>query len=424
MISFRSLTPSGFYGWHVVGWSTLLVALTAPGQTAAVSMFVDPMISDLGLSRSAVSTAYLVGTLTGAVAMPWAGRVLDRFGVRRVLVVIGLVFGAALCAMAVVSSIVGMTIGFVAIRMAGQGALGLAATTVVALWFERRRGTALGLVSAIGTAAISSAPLLLETLIADWGWRRAWFAEGVVVLAVVLPVAWFALRDRPADLGQRPDGTVRDAGSPPHIAWGVTRAVALRTPFFWVVTGGISACGLYGTAVNFHQVSLLTERGLTATAAAANFLPQTAASLVATLTMGLLVDRIDSRVLMTSSMAALFGALLLGTAIAPGLSAVLFGLLLGIGSGGMRTLEAATFPRYFGTRHLGSIRGTVTAINVGATAFGPLMFALLHDLTGSYTPALLASLPLPLLIAAGRAVRPATAIGPAETATEREKSHH
>ncbi|RAS64799.1 cyanate permease [Lentzea atacamensis] len=374
------------------------------------------MIAELGLSRSAVSTAYLVGTLTGAAAMPWVGRALDRFGVRRVVVVIGLVFGAALCALAAVSSIAGLTEGFVAIRMAGQGALGLAATTVVALWFERRRGAALGLVSAIGTAAISSAPLLLEAVIAGWGWRRAWLAEGVLVLLVVLPVAWFALRDRPADLGQHPDGAVHDHDSPPPPQWGVTRAVALRTPLFWVVTAGISACGLFGTAVNFHQVSLLTERGLTATAAAANFLPQTAASLVATLAMGLLVDRADSRVLMASSMAALFGALLLGTVIAPGVSAVLFGLLLGAASGGMRTLEAATFPRYFGTLHIGGIRGTVTAVNVGATAFGPLMFAVLHDIAGSYTPALLVSAPLPVLIGVvALFVRP-PALRPAEPA--------
>lgn len=269
-----------------MGWSSLLVAVTAPGQTAAVSMFIDPMIDELGVSRSAVSTSYLVGTLTGAVAMPWIGRMLDRFGVRRVITVIGLVFGVALCALAAVSSVVGLTAGFVAIRMAGQGALGLAATTAVALWFDRRRGFALGLVTAIGTSAISLAPILLEARIADWGWRRTWLAEGVMVLAVVLPIAWFALRDRPADLGQHPDGATPEHGGTPRPQWGVTRAAAMRTPFFWVVAAAAAASGLLSTAINFHQVSLLTARGLSATAAAANFLPQTAATLGGTLLMG------------------------------------------------------------------------------------------------------------------------------------------
>ncbi|MCE6995503.1 MFS transporter [Saccharothrix sp. S26] len=372
-------------------------------------MFIDPVIADLGISRSAVSTAYLVGTLTGALAMPLVGRTLDRFGARRVVVVIGLVFGGTLCALSAVSSVVGLTAGFVAIRMAGQGALGLAATTVVALWFDRRRGTALGLVSAIGASAISLTPVLLEVLVSDWGWRRAWLAEGVVVLAVVLPVAWFALRDRPADLGQQPDGATLHDDEPPAPQWGVPRGMALRTPFFWVVTAGVAARGLLSTAINFHQISLLTARGLTATAAAANFLPQTAATLVATLATGFLVDRMRSQPLVALCMAALLGALVLGTWVTPGLSAVLFGLLLGAAGGGMRTLEAATFPRYFGTRHLGGIRGVVVSVSVGSTAFGPVLFATLHDLTGSYTPALLLAAPVPLAIAvAALLIRPPT----------------
>lgn len=394
-----SLSPSGFYGWHIVGWSALMVAMTAPGQTAAVSVFIDPMISDLGVGRSAISTAYLVGTLTGALAMPLVGRLLDRFGVRRVMSVIGLVFAAALCALSLVSELVGLTAGFVLIRMAGQGALGLTATTAVALWFTRRRGTAMGLVSAIGASAISLAPVGLELLVSGWGWRRAWLVEGIVVALIVLPVAWFAMRDRPADLGQHPEGDIPEAGAPPAGQWGVARSVALRTPFFWVITAGVATVGLLATAVNFHQVSLLGEHGLSAAEAAANFLPQTVANLVGTLVVGILADRVASQLLVTAAMAFLAGALLLGTVAAPGLLALTFGLLLGGAGGAMRTVEAATFPRHFGTTHIGAIRGVVTAVSVGATAFGPLLFATLHDLTGSYTPALLGSLTLPAAVA-------------------------
>lgn len=395
-----SLSPSGFYGWHIVGWSALMVAMTAPGQTAAVSVFIDPMIDELGISRSAISTAYLAGTLTGALAMPLVGRMLDRFGVRRVMAVIGLVFAAALCALSLVGSIVGLTAGFVLIRMAGQGALGLTATTAVALWFTHRRGTAMGLVSAIGASTISLAPMLLEVLVSGWGWRRTWLVEGIAVAVIVLPVAWFAMRDRPADLGQHPEGDTPAPDSAPVEQWGVPRSVALRTPFFWVITAGVATVGLLATAVNFHQVSLLGEHGLTPAEAAANFLPQTVANLVGTLAGGVLADRVRSQLLIIAAMACLAGALLLGTIAAPGLLALTFGLLIGAAGGVMRTVEAATFPRHFGTTHIGAIRGVVTAVSVGATAFGPLLFATLHDLTGSYTPALLASIALPVTVAA------------------------
>lgn len=90
------------------------MALTAPGQTAAVSAFVDPMLAELGMSRTALSTAYLVGTLTGAAAMPLVGRALDTYGVRGTMAAVGVVFGAFLLGLSFVTGIVGVTAGFVA----------------------------------------------------------------------------------------------------------------------------------------------------------------------------------------------------------------------------------------------------------------------------------------------------------------------
>ncbi len=392
-------SPDGFYGWRIVGLSAVALAATAPGQTAAVSAFIDPMINDLGISRSQVSMTYLFGTLLGAAAMPTVGRALDRFGVRLTMAVIGALFGAVLLALSAVSGLVGLGAGFVGIRMLGQGALGLTATTAAAMWFTRRRGIALGLVSACGAVGISSAPLLLERLISSSGWRTAWAVEGLVVWAVVLPVALLGMRDRPSQLGQQPEGGSR-AGEAPYTEWGPTRRAAMTTPFFWVVTAGVATAAMLGTGVAFHQISLLGERGLSATEAAANFLPQTLAALAATLATGALVDRFSPRWLTMSSMLALGAGLIWGASVTPGWSAVGFGLLLGAAGGSIRSLEAAAFPRYFGTAHLGSIRGFVMAVAVGSSAFGPLAFALLHDATGTYVPALLGSAVLALAVAA------------------------
>ncbi|WP_123604076.1 MFS transporter [Micromonospora sp. Llam0] len=187
--------------------------MTAPGQTVAVSAFIDPMIADLGMSRSAVSAAYLAGTLVGALALPTIGRIIDRHGVRRCMVAIGAVFGSVLVALSLASGIVGLTAGFVGIRLAGQGALGLAATTVTAHWFYRRRGAAMAVVSASGAAGISLAPIALERLIAQSDWRIGWLVAGLVVWAVVVPIAVFGIRDRPADIGQHVDGDPGGADS-------------------------------------------------------------------------------------------------------------------------------------------------------------------------------------------------------------------
>lgn len=200
-------TGRRFHGWRIVCYSALAMAMTAPGQTTGVSVFIDPLIEDLGISRTQVSTAYLAGTLIGACAMPLVGRAIDRYGPRRVIAAVGAVFGAVLTALAFVTGIVGLTAGFVGVRMAGQGALSLVATTTVAYWFDKRRGLALGITSAIGTAGISLAPLLIERLISAYGWRQAWAIEGIAVWLIVIPLALFGIRDRPADIGQHIDGT-------------------------------------------------------------------------------------------------------------------------------------------------------------------------------------------------------------------------
>ncbi|WP_159619242.1 MFS transporter [Ruania rhizosphaerae] len=395
----RSTSPHGFYGWRMVAIGAIALAATGPGQTVGISLFIDPLIADLGFSRSAISTAYLIGTLIGAFALPWVGRALDKFGARRTMMAIGFVFGAILIALSFVTSIVGLTFGFVGIRMMGQGALTLTATTMVALWFERRRGFAMGIVTAIGSLGISSTPLLLESLIASHGWQRAWMIEGFAVWAVVIPLAIFAVRDRPEALGQQVDGRRKEGEPPRPPARGATRAQVVRHPFFWLVTCAVAVSGMLATAVAFHQISLLTARGLSATEAAANFLPQTIAGLGITMGAGILMDRFASRWMIVASMCTLALALAWGVVVGPGWSAIGFGMALGASGSMIRAVEAAALPRAFGTVHLGSIRGLMTSVSVGGSALGPLLFAAVFDTVGSYGPVLLATAAIPIAVA-------------------------
>ncbi|CAN5598546.1 MFS transporter [soil metagenome] len=397
--------PGGFYGWRMVWLAAICLAMTAPGQTVGVSVFVDPMIEGLSLSRSQVSLAYLIGTLTGAMTLPAVGLRIDRLGVRRVTLVIVGGFGAVLIAMAGVAGFVTLMFGFVGIRMLGQGALTLTASTSVTLWFDRRRGLAVGMSNAGGQALMSLAPLALAAAIALAGWRGAWVVAGITVWAVVLPVAWWGLRDSPAQLEQQLDGRPELAGQPPidpGASW--TRAEALRTPMFWVLTAAVSAIGMIGTGLAFHQISLLGEQGLSVAQAAGNFIPQTAAAIAATLGMGVLIDRILPRLLISGAMAALAGAMVLAQVAAPGWRAIAFGMTVGAAGGALRSLETAAFPRYYGLANVGSIRGLVMSVNVAASAFGPLALALGRDVTGSYGPALNLLLPIPVLIAAAALV--------------------
>ena len=391
--------PRRFSGWRIVALAAVSLALTGPGQTVGVSAFVDPMIDGLALTRSQVSGAYLVGTLTGALAMPRVGSVLDQRGTRFAMTVVGGLFGVVLAAMAGVQGLVTLAVGFAGIRMLGQGGLTLISTTSVSYWFERRRGLAVGLVTAVGSAMMPLTPIAMTPVIAAIGWRAGWLVAAAVVLVVVLPIARLGMIDHPADVGQQIDGVSDEEAERAGPVGGRTRGEAARTGMFWAISGGVVATGLIGTGMTFHQFDLLGQQGLTPVQAAANFLPQTLAALAASLGAGALVDRVPVRVLLVTAMSLLSASMIALPWVGPDLSVVLYAIGIGASGGTARAVEAAGMPKMFGVRHVGAIRGLVMSLMVGSTAFGPLALSIGRDLTGGYVSVLRLLLVLPAAVA-------------------------
>ncbi len=392
----------------IVGWASVAAVMTAPGQTAAVSIFTDPLIESLGISRTQLSTSYLIGTLLGAAAMPWVGRALDRYGVRPMMIGVGLLFGAVLIGIGFATSVFSLTAGFVGIRMCGQGALGLVATTLVAVHATQRRGLMIGITAGVGSAGVSMAPLLLERLVAQYGIQTVWIIEGLAVWCVVVPIGVVALRRLPRPALARVEIPLSSEGpvtAARPVEWTVRQAT--RTAMFWAIAAGLAASGMLTTGLNFHQIALLGERGLSATEAAANFIPQTAAALIGTLVIGASADVIAPRFGIAFAMVALSAAMVIAMVVSPGFAALGYGLILGLSGGAMRSIEAAAYAHYFGVAHIGAIRGIAATIGVGSTAFGPLAVALGHDIVGSYATTLLILAPLPLVVAVFAVLAPA-----------------
>ena len=360
--------------------AALISVMTAPGQTAGISVFTDPLITELGVTRTDISISYLIGTLVGAAAQPLIGRALDRWGGRSVTVTLGAVFAAILLALSFVGEIAGLTAGFAGVRMVGQGALTLAATTAVARTIHHRRGLALGVTSAVGSAGISLAPILLERLISVVGIHAAWRWEAAVVAVVVIPLA-FAFPRRVARSKVVEPTTAQIAMD--DASW--TLAQATRTGMFWVIAASLAASGMLTTGLAFHQIAILGEQGLSPFEAAANFLPQTLTGILATMLTGSLIDRASPKIFVVFSMVTLAGALLMLPLVSTGWAAILYGLVLGAAGGSLRGMEAAAYVRYFGTTHIGSIRGVAMSISLASTALGPLALSLGLDLTGGFT---------------------------------------
>ena len=392
--------PRHFIGWRIAVLATITGAMTGPGQTIGVSVFVDPMIADLNLTRSQVSMAYLIGTLVGAAALLPVGRWIDRVGSRRGMTWIGLAFGIGLVAMSGVRGFVTLAIGFTLIRWLGQGSLGLVSVVSITHWFERRRGAVFGVSFTAVSALMALTPIFLGLAIEAYDWRTAWLIAAVAVWLVVIPIARFGIVDRPADVGQYPDGGAAPSVAAARIRSALSRSrrEALGEVRFWLLNLAVAVTAMLVTALNFHQISILGEEGFTATEAATMFLPQVAGAIVAGLVVGALADRVQARFLVAMSMAILVCSLLLISFIQPGWQVVVYAVMLGASAGAQRPLVATLLPRWYGAIHIGAIQGVSTLIGVAASAIGPVTLALVTSWLGGYGEAALALACIPFVI--------------------------
>ena len=390
--TFRS-TMAGRQG-VILAMAVITAVLTGPGQTIGVSVFINSFITDLHLSRSQVSWAYMFGTLTASLMLPLVGARIDRYGVRRAQIVIGIFFAAALVNMSMVNSLVWLAIGFVGIRFLGQGSLSLVAVLSVSLSFKRFRGTALGLHSTLAGGLMVLTPLVLTFSIHRIGWRYTWVAAAAAIAVTVVPIALFAMRD-PAPAN--PDSQESDVDETELNGVSHDRSSAIRTKGFWIVAAVSGSASMLVTALNFHQIDILTNAGLSEGAAAALFIPQIAGSTAAGLTFGWLADRVGTRALPTASMVLLVVVHLLASVVNPGLTVVIYAVALGSVGGAARTVSSVLLPEWFGTANLGSIQGTLTLIGVAASAIGPLALALTQEWFDAYRPAVLLLAIIPVL---------------------------
>src|SRR4051812_45152438 len=185
--------------------------MTLPGQTAGVSVFFDPVTTDLGISRTWASVAYAAGTLAGILPAPVIGRWIDRRGLRFTVTIITIGLVLACAYMAAVQSGLMLLVGFALLRGTAIGGLSLVSQQVVNLWFVRRRGIAAAAAS-LGLAVGSMVfPQLIDFLITLYGWRGAYLALALLVGLTILPVAAALFRDRPETFGLTTDAGLRPA---------------------------------------------------------------------------------------------------------------------------------------------------------------------------------------------------------------------
>jgi MFS family permease len=377
-----------FHGWRVVTACCVIATVAWALGTFGASVYVQAVTAAHGWAIADVAFAVTVFYLVSALVQRPAGRAIDRWGPRPVLMAGAILLSLGVAGIGQVGERWQLYPCFILIGLAWSvlSTTGIAAT--VAPWFERYQGRSMALaIMGASIGAIVGAPAL-QLAIRQFGLREGLMIVAVVAAAVLLPLIARVLRFRgPADLGQHRDGDVpaeeaaRAAPRPPianagnwHLLlWSAAAAFAL----------GLSMqIGFITHHVTLAEPLLGTVgAGLLVSAAGGS-------AFAGRLILARIVDSTDVRRLACLVMIAQSLALL-SLAVWPNVPVLIVAsLVYGYGIGHITTLGPIVVRREFGARAFGATYGTAASAIQFTSAFGPAVIGLLRDSFGGYRPGL------------------------------------
>ena len=400
-----------FYGWVMVVVAMAGYFASGPGQSHIFSVFILPLSTDLGLDQTEISLAYALATLAAAFGLPYIGKLIDRYGMRRVVLITTTLLGFAAIAFGRVQGLIMLGLLFGALRFLGQGTLMLSSSNLVAQWFSKKRGFAASLMALGFSASVALHPPLAQWLIDQVGWRDAWLWLGIATWVLYLPLVFFLVQNKPEDIGLSPDGdgaggaggpatsVDKQGGKPSEAEIGLTSGEALRTPAFWITALALASFSMLVTALFFYQVSIFQTQGLPEQVAARVF-PISAIAMVCFMPIfGRLLDRFPTKPLFASGVLLMSASMIALVFVRDLPTAIVYAVIFGMNNAAVHALIGYVWPHFFGRKHLGSIQGTAATIMVVGASIGPLPFGAAYDATGSYQTALLTLAVLPALCA-------------------------
>jgi MFS family permease len=371
------------------GWWNVLAAFF--GLALSYAMFtvfafgtlVKPLQAEFGWSRAEMSFALTITNICVVFGAPALGYLVDRGGVRRILIPSVILMGLAVASMSLLQGNIWYFYGvYFAITVLGLGTLPLTYSRVVIGWFEQRRGLALGIALAGFGVGAALVPEISRTMIDLYGWRSAYQLFAAAVLLISLPLTLFVLKEAPPSL------TSTDHRSPTANT-GLSAGQAAKTHSYWLVLLSFFLVGIGITSVLSHLVPMLMDRGMSLTAAA---------RCMSTLAVALIFGRIFAGFLMDHYFAPYItaGFIVFGLAAgvillalgAVGPWAYLAAALVGLATGSEISEIAYIIGRYFGQYSFGQIYGIMFAgFQLGSAISAPMM-GYYHDAVGDYIGAL------------------------------------
>ncbi len=257
--------------WLVVAASICgLLVGSGPILIFSSGVFLKPVSAELGITRGDLSSALFLAAICTAIACPLLRWLLDRFGARRVMIPGIILYALVVAGFGLMRTkpVFVIPLIFALVGLVGAVQTPIPYAAVVAQWFDRQRGLALGIATAGVGLGVVVLPPFLALLINDFGWRNAYFGLGLAVLLLAwLPVALF-VREPPALSRVAARHTDRNLT---NSLTGTEASQAFRQWEFWALTIAffLGVMAINGTLT--HVIPLLMDRGVSLQQAAVMF---------------------------------------------------------------------------------------------------------------------------------------------------------
>ena len=382
----RRRRPGWYHGWNIV-------AIAVMGQVAALaltlnsfSLFLHDWTREFHAPVSAFALGVTLFSPGCALMSPFVGAAADRFPARWI-------YGAALVGLAAVHFAIGcatarwqiVALYAIALPVVITFASQTTGQALVARWFVRRRGMAMGLTAFGAVVGGIVAPPILVQLIPMIGWRWTWEIYGGVILLLFLPLTLIGTRDRP-----RPgegDDYVGPSGAP-HAKTTLTVRQILARRNFWAIICAFLPMQCAFMALSLNLAPLVNSHGFDAKLPGGLLALMGVTALCSKFVAGVLVDRLGNRIPFV--MASLFVAAGMGVLATLGgsLATLILGVMLVSMGGASWTLLASSSAAEFGMGGFGKAYGLINMLTPIAAAT-PTVFAKAEETSGSYTPALM-----------------------------------
>ena len=381
------------YSWAILA-AGFLILFFSGGSRFAFGLMLKPMSEDLEVSRSTLSLAVTMFMVVSAVAMPFVGRLVDRWSLRGTIAVGVVIAAAGLALMGLVQSSWQVFLVYGVFYALGNSGTSIAPVVVmVSQWFIERRGVATSIAvsgNAIGQLFIVAA---LASLLVSIGWRSSYTILAVANIAILLPLTLLVVRTASPTAGHGAGQHETDTEPAPQP---LTLRQALASRPFLLLIGIYSICGFQDFFVATHIVAFAQDQGVDDVLAGNLLAWMGVMGLLGVLTAGVMADALGASRPTALCFVMRIGifALILPLQSTPAILA--FGLLYGFTFLITAPLTVVFLGNIYGPLRLGTLTGTVSMIHQITGGLGALAGGWIYDLTGSYNIAFVLMLALSL----------------------------